>query len=113
MFEAGTAVVRGANGEQLLVQFATRYFGMDSGLSAPQFGVAEFDATFDGRTLTMGWDGHFEGVAPVPASLTALLAAGLLAPPSLVVRGPTVDHGADDRVIGAVVSTWPRRRRWP
>ncbi|MCC7388064.1 MAG: hypothetical protein IT431_04770 [Phycisphaerales bacterium] len=77
MFEAGTAVVRRANGEQLLVQFATRYFGMDHGLSAPQFGVAEFDATFDGRTLTMGWDGYFE-VVPAPASLTVLLAAGLL-----------------------------------
>ena len=76
MFEAGTAVVRRANGEQLLVQFASRYFGLDSGLASPQFGVAEFDAIFDGQTLTLAWDGYFE-VVPAPASIAVLLAAGL------------------------------------
>lgn len=77
MFEAGTAVARRANGEQLLVQFATRYYGMRDNLDAPQSGVAEFDAEFDGQTLTIGWAGQFE-VVPAPASLSVLLGAALL-----------------------------------
>lgn len=76
VFEAGTAVVRRANGELLIVQFATRYYGLRDSLQGPQFGVGDFDVTWDGQTMTVGWDGYFE----VPAPGTPLLAAaGLMA----------------------------------
>lgn len=75
-FEAGTAVVRRANNEQLLVQFATRYFGLENDLSQTQFGVANLDAAFDGQTLTIGWDGYFE--VPTPASASVLVLGGLM-----------------------------------
>lgn len=76
-FESGTAVVRRANGEQLLVQFATRYFGLQESLRETQFGIGSLEAQFDGQNLTIGWEGEFE-VTPAPG--TGLIAGlGLLA----------------------------------
>jgi hypothetical protein len=66
-FESGTAVVRRANGEQLLVQFATRYFGLQENLLETQFGIGSLDASFDGQNLTVGWEGEFE-VTPTPGT---------------------------------------------
>ncbi|MBK7404656.1 MAG: PEP-CTERM sorting domain-containing protein [Phycisphaerales bacterium] len=75
IFEAGTAIARRANGEQLIVQFATRYFGLDSSLGQTQVGIGDIDASFDGQTLTIGWDGYFE--VPAPGAL-ALFGVGIL-----------------------------------
>jgi|GEM_PF-1454130 len=76
-FESGTAVVRRANGERLLVQFATRYFGLQESLRETQFGIGTLDAQWDGQNLTIGWEGEFE-VTPAPG--TGLIAGmGLLA----------------------------------
>jgi uncharacterized protein (TIGR03382 family) len=74
VFEAGTAVVRRANDELLIVQFATRYYGLRDSLTQTQYGIGDFETTFDGETLTIDWDGYFQ----VPAAPTlALAAAGL------------------------------------
>lgn len=76
-FESGTAVVRRANGERLIVQFATRYYGLEENLLETQFGIGSLDARFDGQNLTIGWEGQFE-VTPAPG--TGLIAGmGLLA----------------------------------
>lgn len=78
MFEAGTAVARRANGEQLIIQFATRYYGLGNDIVSPQTGIARFDTTFDGHRLTIGWNGYFR-IAPAPGSASLLLGAGLFA----------------------------------
>ncbi len=77
VFEAGTALVRRATGDLLVVQFATRYFGLRDSLGQTQFGVGSFDTTFDGETLTIGWDGYFQVPAPGSLAIGGLAAAAL------------------------------------
>lgn len=80
IFEAGTAVLRRANDEQVIVQFATRYFGLRDSLENSQSGTGSLDATFDGQVLSLGWDGQFE-VVPAPGTLSlGLIGAALLVP---------------------------------
>ncbi len=71
-FEAGTAVLNRANGETLIMQFATVFSGLQNDLLQPQFGIGTFDTSFDGTTLTLEWDGEFM----IPAPATAALFAG-------------------------------------
>jgi len=77
VFEAGTALVRRATGDLLVVQFATRYFGLRDSLGQTQFGIGTFDTTFDGETLTIGWDGYFQVPAPGSLAIGGLAAAAL------------------------------------
>ncbi len=76
-FEAGTAVLERANGEQLIMQFASIFTGLDASLSQPQIGIGLFNTSFDGTTLTLDWDGRFT-VVPAPASAVLLGGLGLL-----------------------------------
>lgn len=76
-FESGTAIVRRANGERLIVQFATRYFGLQDSLLETQSGTGSLDTTFDGQNLTIGWRGEFE-VTPTPGT-GVICALGLTA----------------------------------
>lgn len=79
VFEAGTALVRRANDELLVVQFATRYYGLRDSLGQAQFGIGEFATTFDGQTLTIDWDGYFQVPGPGALALIAPAAIGLAA----------------------------------
>lgn len=73
-FEAGTAVLERASGDQLIMQFASIFSGLGSGLSEAQVGTGIFNTSFDGTNLVLEWDGEFD-VVPAPASL-ALLGLG-------------------------------------
>jgi hypothetical protein len=75
-FEAGTVVLERATGGQLIMQFASVFSGLGSGLNAPQTGSGLFDTSFDGRTLVLEWDGEFE-VVPTPSAAAMLVVAGL------------------------------------
>lgn len=77
VFEAGTAVVNTASGEDLIVQFASRYTGLASNLPGVQTGAGTFDTSFDGDTLSVGWEGFF--AVPAPGSAVLLLTAGTAA----------------------------------
>jgi hypothetical protein len=77
MFEAGTAVMRRANGEIVVTQFATHYTGMANSLLEPQYGEGFLDVTWDGQTLDLGWTGVFQ--VPTPSSAGLLAAAGVMA----------------------------------
>lgn len=73
-FEAGTAVLERATGETLILQFASVFSGLVFDLEQTQFGEATFDTTFDGTTLTYGWDGEFS--VPGPGGAAALVIMG-------------------------------------
>lgn len=75
-FESGTAVLKRANGESLILQFSSVFSGLSSNLEAVQFGAAEFDLSFENETLTVGWDGVFE--VPSAGTLPALAIGVLL-----------------------------------
>lgn len=75
-FEAGTVVLERATGQTLIMQFASIFRGLANDLQQPQFGVGEFDTSFDGTTLTLGWDGEF--AVPSPAGGAAFAAAGVI-----------------------------------
>lgn len=77
MFEAGTSVMRRANGELVITQFATHYTGMANSLIEPQMGFGVMDVVFDGQTLSLGWDGVFQ--LPSPSSAALLACAGVMA----------------------------------
>jgi hypothetical protein len=78
LFEAGTAVVNTASGEDLIVQFASRYTGLASNLDSIQTGTGVFNTRFDGDTLLVDWEGFFAIPAPGPVALL-LVAGGALA----------------------------------
>ncbi|MEM1072786.1 MAG: hypothetical protein AAGB48_09140 [Planctomycetota bacterium] len=73
-FESGTAVLERANGESLVMQFASVFSGLSGDLTNVQFGSGVFDTSFDGTTLELNWDGLF--VIPSPG--TSVLLAGCL-----------------------------------
>jgi len=75
-FEAGTVVLERATGDTLIMQFASLFTGLANDLQEPQFGVGTFNTSFDGTTLTLGWDGEF--FVPSPAGGAAFAAAGVL-----------------------------------
>ncbi len=76
-FEAGTVVLERATGDTLIMQFASIFSGLANSLQEPQFGVGTFNTSFDGTTLTLGWDGEF--FVPAPASGLVLAMGGVFA----------------------------------
>lgn len=76
VFEAGTMVLERAGGSELILQFTSVYSGLAGSLQQTQFGSGEFDVTFDGTTLSVGWDGQFR--VPTPAAALPL-GVGLIA----------------------------------
>jgi hypothetical protein len=76
-FESGTAVLERANGESLIVQFASVFSGLERDLEQVQFGTGFFDTSFDGENLTLGWDGFF--VVPSPSGLAVFALVGVAA----------------------------------
>lgn len=76
-FEAGTVVLERATGDTLIMQFATVFSGLQNDLQQPQFGIGTFETTWDGTTLTLGWDGEF--MIPAPGSASLLMVAGTFA----------------------------------